>query len=599
MPLRERPEVQAMSRGLSGMDNGQIAAIFNNIGDLLDLKGEVVFKTRAYKKAARAIEHHPTELSQIYREEGEEGLSKVPSVGSAINKKVQELLTTGGLEYYEKLKGEFPEGVVELKDVPGVGPKTALKISRDLGVRDLEGLEAALKEGAVAALPGLGEKAAANILRHLQTLRTKDRRISVGRALSVYEDVASALRGVTGLHRLEAAGSLRRRRETIGDIDLMGTADDPEPVLRALTELPQVAEVLVHGPKKVSVLLDRGVQVDLRIVEEKVYGSLIQYFTGSQQHNVLLRERARRQGLSINEYGITNLESGEVEEFADEESLYERLGLQYIPPELREGQYEIERASEGSIPTLVETRNIRGDLHAHTNESDGRDTLMEMAVAAREAGLEYLAITDHSSGRGIANGLSNERLLEHIANIRALNEDLDGIELLAGSEVDIRSDGSLDYPDELLEQLDVVVASVHSAMGQEEDVMTERIIKAIRNPRVHVLGHPTCRLIGEREPVQMDVEAILQAARETGTVMEIDAQPGRLDLKDKHIHRARELGVGLVIDSDSHATEQFGNLGLGVSMARRGWCEAKDILNTLPLEEFRAALKGGRVARVG
>lgn len=581
------------------MDNGQIAAVFNNIGDLLDLKGEVVFKTRAYKKAARTIEHHPAELSQIFREEGEEGLSKVPSVGSAINRKVQELLSTGRLEYYEKLKAEFPEGVVELKDVPGVGPKTALKISRDLGVRDLEGLEAALKKGVVASLPGLGEKAATNILRHLQTLRTKDRRVSLGRALSLYMDVSLALRGVPGLNRLEAAGSLRRRRETIGDIDLMGTADDPEPVLRALTELPQVAEVLVHGPKKVSVLLDRGMQVDLRIFEEKVYGSLIQYFTGSQQHNVLLRERARRQGLSINEYGITNLESGAVEEFADEESLYERLGLQYIPPELREGQHEIERAAEGAIPSLVKRGDIRGDLHAHTSESDGRDTLMEMAAAAREAGLEYLAITDHSSGRGIANGLSNERLLEHIANIRALNESMHGIELLAGSEVDIRSDGSLDYPDEILEQLDVVVASVHSAMGQPEGVMTERIIKSIRNPMVHIVGHPTCRLIGEREPVQMDVEAILQAARETGTVMEIDAQPGRLDLKDKHIHRARELGVGLVIDSDSHATEQFGNLGLGVSMARRGWCEAKDILNTMPLEEFRAALKGGARARVG
>ena len=581
------------------MDNAQIASVFNNIGDLLELKGEVVFKTRAYKKAARAIEHHPTELSQIFREEGEEGLTKVPSVGQAINKKVQELLSTGQLEYYEKLKGEFPEGVVELKDVPGVGPKTALKISRDLGVTNLEGLEAALKGGAVAALPGLGEKAAANILRHLQTLRTKDRRIPLGRALSMFADVASALRGVPGLHRLEAAGSLRRRRETIGDIDLMGTADDPEPVLRALTELPQVAEVLVHGPKKVSVLLQRGIQVDLRIVEERVYGSLIQYFTGSQQHNVLLRERARREGLSINEYGITNLETGEVEVFADEESLYERLGLQYIPPELREGQHEIERAAVGDIPVLVEKYDIRGDLHAHTNESDGRDTLMEMALAARAAGLEYLAITDHSSGRGIANGLSNERLRYHIANIRALNESLDGIELLTGSEVDIRSDGSLDYPDELLEQLDVVVASVHSAMGQPEEVMTERIIKAMHNPNVHIIGHPTCRLIGEREPVQMDVEAILQAARETGTALEIDAQPGRLDLKDKHIHRARELGVKLVIDSDSHATEQFGNLGLGVSMAKRGWCEAKDILNTLPMREFRAALKDGAVIARG
>ena len=581
------------------MDNAQIASVFNNIGDLLDLKGEVVFKTRAYKKAARAIEHHPTELSQIFREEGEDGLGKVPSVGSAINKKVQELLSTGQLEYYEKLKGEFPEGVVELKDVPGVGPKTALKISRDLGVSNLEGLEAALKEGAVAGLPGLGEKAAANILRHLQTLRTKDRRISLGRALSVYRDVASALKGVPRLERLEAAGSLRRRRETIGDIDLMGTADDPEPVLKALTELPQVAEVLVDGPKKVSVLLQRGIQVDLRIVEERVYGSLIQYFTGSQQHNVLLRERARREGLSINEYGITNLETGEVETFADEESLYKRLGLQYIPPELREGQYEIERAAQGNIPALIETQDIRGDLHAHTNESDGRDTLLEMAQAARAAGLDYLAITDHSSGRGIANGLSNERLLDHIANIRELNESLDGIELLTGSEVDIRSDGSLDYPDELLEQLDVVVASVHSAMGQQEDVMTERIIKAMHNPNVHILGHPTCRLIGEREPVEMDVEAILQAARETGTALEIDAQPGRLDLKDKHIHRARELGVKLVIDSDSHATEQFGNLGLGVSMAKRGWCEAKDVLNTLPMREFRAALKGGAVIARG
>ena len=581
------------------MDNAQIASVFNNIGDLLELKGEVVFKTRAYKKAARAIEHHPTELSQIFREEGEEGLTKVPSVGQAINKKVQELLSTGQLEYYEKLKGEFPEGVVELKDVPGVGPKTALKISRDLGVTNLEGLEAALKEGAVAALPRLGEKAAANILRHLQTLRTKDRRIPLGRALSMFADVASALGGVPGLHRLEAAGSLRRRRETIGDIDMMGNADDPEPVLRALTELPQVAEVLVHGPKKVSVLLQRGIQVDLRIVEERVYGSLIQYFTGSQQHNVLLRERARRDGLSINEYGITNLETGEVEVFADEESLYERVGLQYIPPELREGQHEIERAAVGDIPVLVEKNDIRGDLHAHTNESDGRDTLMEMALAARAAGLEYLAITDHSSGRGIANGLSNERLRDHMANIRALNESLDGIELLTGSEVDIRSDGSLDYPDELLEQLDVVVASVHSAMGQPEEVMTERIIKAMHNPNVHIIGHPTCRLIGEREPVQMDVEAILQAARDTGTALEIDAQPGRLDLKDKHIHRARELGVKLVIDSDSHATEQFGNLGLGVSMAKRGWCEAKDILNTLPMREFRAALKDGAVIARG
>ena len=568
------------------MNNTEIAEVLNNIGDLLELKGEVIFKIRAYKKAARAIEHHPMELAQIQREEGEGGLSKVPSVGAAITKKVDELLTSGRLEYYEKLKAEFPEGVIDLMDVPGVGPKTALKISQELGVSNAEGLEAALKSGAVATLPGLGEKAEANILRHLQTLHTKDRRIPIGQALSVVEQITAALRETPGLHQIAPAGSLRRFRETIGDIDIMGTADDPERVINTLVELPQVVEVLVHGPKKASVLVDKGLQVDLRIVEDDTYGSLIQYFTGSQQHNVLLRERARRQGLSLNEYGITNLDTGEVEKFATEEGFYYRLGLQFIPPELREGQHEIAMAAEGTIPRLLEVSDIRGDLHSHTTASDGRDSLEEMALAARAQGLEYLAITDHSSGRGIANGLSDERLRKHIANVRALNSRLDGIELLTGSEVDIRADGSLDYPDELLKKLDVVIGSVHSAMSQEKGVMTARIIKAMHNPNVDIVGHPTCRIIGERVPVELDIDAIFQAALETGTALEIDAQPGRLDLKDIYVYRARELGVPLVIDSDSHATEQFDNLRLGVAVARRGWCEAGHILNTRPLAEL-------------
>ena len=577
------------------MNNEEIAQVFNNIGDLLGLKGEIIFKIRAYSKAARTIEHYPMELAQIFKEEGEAGLSNVPSVGPAINKKIQELLSTGGLEYYEKLKAEFPDGVIALKDVPGVGPKTAYKISKELGVNDLNGLEAALKEGAVAGLPGLGEKAAANILHHLQTLKTKDRRIPIGRALGVVEEIVGALHDVPGLHRLEPAGSLRRYRETVGDIDLMGTAEDPEMVLSALARLPQVTEVLVHGPKKVSVLVKNGLQVDLRIVEEEVYGSLIQYFTGSQQHNVMLRERARRRGLSINEYGITDLETGRVERFATEEAMYQRLGLQFIPPELREGQREIEQAAKGAIPHLVEVSDLRGDLHSHTSESDGRDTLEEMALAARAAGLEYLAITDHSSGRGIANGLSDQRLLEHIDRIRELNGRIDGIELLTGSEVDIRADGTMDYSDELLEKLDVVIGSVHSAMSQSKEVMTARVIKAMGNPHVDIIGHPTCRILGERVPVEIDIDAIFRAALETGTVLEIDAQPGRLDLKDSYIYRAREMGVALVIDSDAHATEQFDNLRLGVAVARRGWCEKGHILNTLTLEELRAAL-GSRSA---
>ena len=577
------------------MNNEEIAQVFNNIGDLLGLKGEIIFKIRAYSKAARTIEHYPMELAQIFKEEGEAGLSNVPSVGPAINKKIQELLSTGGLEYYEKLKAEFPDGVIALKDVPGVGPKTAYKISKELGVNDLEGLEAALKEGAVAGLPGLGEKAAANILHHLQTLRTKDRRIPIGRALGVVEEIVGALREVPGLHRLEPAGSLRRYRETVGDIDLMGTAEDPELVLNTLARLPQVTEVLVHGPKKVSVLVQNGLQVDLRIVEEGVYGSLIQYFTGSQQHNVMLRERARRQGLSINEYGITDPETGRVERFATEEAMYERLGLQFIPPELREGQREIEQAAKGAIPHLVEVSDLRGDLHSHTSESDGRDTLEEMALAARAAGLEYLAITDHSSGRGIANGLSDQRLLEHIDRIRELNSRIDGIELLTGSEVDIRADGTMDYSDELLKKLDVVIGSVHSAMSQSKEVMTARVIKAMGNPHVDIIGHPTCRILGERVPVEIDIEAIFKTALETGTALEIDAQPGRLDLKDSYIYRAREMGVALVIDSDAHATEQFDNLRLGVAVARRGWCEKGHILNTLTLKGLRAAL-GSRSA---
>ena len=408
--------------------NSEIAQVLNNIGDLLELKGEMIFKVRAYQKAARSIEYYPQELAQLYDQQGEEGLDDVPNVGSAITKKVGELLTTGSLQYFEKLKAQFPEGVINLMDVPGVGPKTALKISEELGVANVEDLEKALKSGQVAALPGMGEKAATNILRHLQTLRTKDRRIPLGQALSAAEEIIGALRSnCPGVHKLETAGSLRRYRETIGDVDIMGAAYDPEEVINTLVKLPQVVEVLVHGPKKASVLVHKGLQVDLRIVDDDIYGSLIQYFIGSQQHNVLLRERARRQGLSLNEYGITNLDTEEVEKFATEEAFYERLGLQFIPPELREGQHEIERAAEGTIPNLLEVGDIKGDLHSHTTASDGRNSLEDMVTSAKAHGLEYLAITDHSVGRGIANGLNEDRLREQIARIRELNNKLDGM----------------------------------------------------------------------------------------------------------------------------------------------------------------------------
>ena len=576
------------------MNNAEIAQVFEKIAALLQLKEESVFTVRAYQRAARTIDHLPVELSRMVQDG--ENLREIPGIGEAISQKIQELVKTGNLEYYEGLKGEFPEGILTLMDVPGIGPKTALRISLELGISTVDALEQAISDGRLAALPRLGKKTAENIARHIGSLRTKDTRVPLGRALPVSEAVVNALRErCPGIQQIGVAGSLRRWQETIGDIDIMGTSEQPEEVLNAFVELPLVQDVLVHGPTKASVVVHGGLQVDLRMVDNAGFGALIQYFTGSRQHNIRLRDYARKMGLSLNEYGITNIETGEVEKFPDEDSFYARLGLQPIPPELREGLWEVEMAAQGTLPDLVTVQDIRGDLHCHTNESDGREPLAAMVEAARKRGYEYVAITDHSAGRGIANGLSEERLRNHIANVRALDASMPDIRVLTGSEVDIRADGSLDYPDEILAELDVVVASVHSAMGQERDRMTERVIRAMRNPHVNIVGHLTTRLLGEREPIDIDVEAVFRGAAETGTAMEINASPERLDLKDTHVLRARDLGAPLVISTDSHALEHLDYMRFGVAVARRGWCRANDIMNTRTASEFLSFL--GRKAR--
>ena len=575
------------------MNNQEIAQVFESIAGLLELKGEQVFTIRAYQRAARTIDHLPMELERMVREE--QDLKQLPGIGKAIDEKIRELITTDRLEFYEELKAEFPDGLLRLMEVPGIGPKTAMRICQELGISTVEALEQAIEVGALAKVPRLGEKSAQNILRHIRSLRSKDRRVPIGKALPVAEEIIAALRQVyPGLGEVNVAGSLRRFRETVGDIDVMGTAEDPAAAIDAFVELPMVVEVLGHGPKKASVYVEAGLQVDFRIVPAEQYGSLLQYFTGSQQHNILLREYANRRGLSLNEYGITVERTGELETFADEESFYARLGLQYIPPELREGMWEIERAERHALPRLVEEGDIRGDLHLHTNESDGRNTLEEMVEAARRRGYEYIAITDHSQGRGIANGLSLERLRAHIAAIRALDLRTPDIKLLTGSEVDIRADGSLDYQDEVLRDLDVVVASVHSAMGQDEETMTQRIIRAMRNPYVTAIGHLTTRLLGQREPIAVDLEAVLQAAAETGTALEINASPERLDLKDLHVLRARELGVSLCINTDAHTTDGYAAMRFGVAVARRGWCEPHHIVNTRPCSDFLEFLQSKR-----
>jgi len=576
------------------MKNSEIAKVFQDIADLLELKGENPFKIRAYQRAVRSIEHLPVELEKLAKEDK---LREVPGVGEAIAKKITELVTTGKLEFYEKLKAEFPEGISTLLDVPGIGPKTAMALSSELGVKSVDELEAAIVGGKVAGLYRLGDKTAENILHQIQALRRKDQRIPLGQVLPVVEEIVTGLRAKTRVKNLVPAGSLRRFRETIGDIDLMGTADDARPVIDAFTTLPQVKDILVSGTTKASVVVTGELQTDLRIVEHDCFGSLLQYFTGSKQHNINLREKARRQGLSLSEYGITSLKSGQIEKFATEAAFYQRLGLPLIPPEIREGGEEIERAEQGSLPRLVELGDIRGDFHVHTDWSDGHDSIEAMALAAKALGYQYLGITDHSGGRGIAHGLSAERVIEQMREIKRINERLDGIRLFTGIEVDIRADGSLDLPDELLQELDIVIAAVHSGFGESQEQMTSRMIKAMENPNVDILAHPTCRLLAEREPVAVDMEAIFPAAARTNTMLEINAMPSRLDLKDIHAHRARELGVKLAINTDAHATDQLRFMRFGVGVARRGWCQAKDIVNTGVLKEITRHLNQGAVTQ--
>ena len=564
--------------------NEQIAALFEDMGALLEMNGDTIFKIRAYQRAARTIEQLPSPLAQAV--ENGEDLTKIPGVGKAISGKIAEFIATGQVSAHQKLLHDLPPGVLELKEIPGIGPKTAMAIGQELGISTVEGVAKAAEDGRLAALPRMGKRAAENVLRHIQTVQSMGSRTPIGQALPVAEEVIAALREqCPEIGPLFPAGSLRRWEETIGDIDLIGTAPIPEAVGDALVALPIVQDVLVHGPKKTSVVLESGMQIDLRIGEPGSFGALLQYFTGSQQHNIRLRDYANRQGLSLNEYGITNTETGQVEEFADEESFYARLGLTMMPPELRTGLYELDAALEDRLPLLVEESHLKGDLHLHSEWSDGNDPIEMMVEAAAAQGYEYMALTDHSAGLGVANGLSIERLESQIKLLRSMQQAY-GITILCGSEVDIRANGELDYPDELLAQLDVVVASVHSAMGQDQATMTARMIKAMEHPSVTIIGHLSTRLVGQREPVQFDLEAVLQAARDTGTALEINASPERLDLKDTHAYRARELGVPLVINTDSHDHTHLGKRRFGVAVARRAWCQPEDILNTLPREQF-------------
>jgi DNA polymerase (family X) len=572
------------------MKNSKIIEILENIAVLLELKGESIFKSRAYQKAARSIENLSEDIEKLA---AEDRLKEIPGVGEAISKKITEMLNTGHLEYYEKLKAEFPPGINVLMEVPGIGPRTALLLTKELGITGIDDLEIAIEDGRVASLPRMGEKTAQNILHQLKAYRKKkhEQRVSLGIALTAAEALMEEMKSIPGLRRFSLAGSLRRFKETIGDIDLIGTADNPEAAIEAFIRLPAVKELQEKGSTKASVIISNGLQVDLRLLENDSFGSALQYLTGSKQHNVDLRTRAERLGLSLSEYGIVNLSSGELEKYSTEDSFYQRQGLDYIPPEIREGLQEINLAEKHILPHLIELSDIKGDLHLHSDWSDGAVPLETMIAAARDREYQYVAVTDHSQGLGITGGLDIERIHQQINLISELNRKYPDIRIFSGIEVDIRANGTLDIPDKILAELDIVVASVHSSLKQGKDQMTQRIVSAIQNPHVDILGHPTCRLLGERDPVELDMETVFKAAVEYHTALEINAMPSRLDIKDTYISQARQMGIKLVISTDSHQPEHFNFMRFGIGIARRGWCEAKDILNTLPPDKFKTALK--------
>ena len=576
------------------MKNREIARIFDNIADILEIKEGNPFKIRAYRKAALNLQG----LSQNIEELSHPEILEIPGVGEDLASKIEEYLETGAIASYEELKGEIPAGVFALLAVPGLGPKTAKTIYDQTGVTSLEELERAAAEHRLAGIRGIQQKTEENILKGIAAVKRGRERQPLGRMLPAARDLVEALKKRVQLERIEIAGSIRRRRESVKDIDLVATSPDAAIVMDAFIGLPQVERVTMHGLTRSSVVIQEGIQVDLRVVEPESFGAALVYLTGSKAHNVRLREMALKRGLKINEYGVFREEDDARLGGADEEDLYRLVGLPCIPAELREDRGEIEAALAGTLPHLVQLSDLRGDLHVHSKWSDGAHDLEELAEAARARGLTYLALTDHSKGLGVARGLSIERLMEQGEAITAFNRGQSGFRVLRGTEMDIGLDGSLDFPDQVLEKLDFVVAAIHSGFNQSREQLTARLVAAMRNPWVCAIAHPTGRLIGQREPYDLDMEQLLRIAKETGTALEINCYPLRLDLNDQQVRRAKELGVALVLNSDLHVLSQFDTLHYGIAVAQRGWLEKGDVLNTLELPDLLKRLKEKR-KRVG
>jgi len=545
---------------------------------------------RAYRRAAQNIDGLPQNIEDIKKED----LLKIPGIGQDLAGKIEEYLKTGKIQAHLELKEEVPEGLLTLLSVPGLGPKTAKLLYERLKIKDIDELERLALEHKIAGLPGIKEKTEQNILKGIEMLKRGKERQPLGRVLPIAIDMLEQLKKNAPIDQVDLAGSLRRWKDTIRDIDILATSEHPKEVMKAFVHLPHVKEVLMQGPTKSSIITHENIQVDLRVVEKGSYGAALAYFTGSKAHNIRIREMAMKKGLKINEYGIFRESDNRKIGGADESDIYDVLGLPFIPPELREDQGEIEAALEGRLPVLIDIKDIKGDLHVHSKWSDGSYNFEQLVDAAKKKGYSYIAITDHSKGLGVAKGLTGQRLLEQKKEIEKINAGLKDFRIIHGVEVDIRSDGNLDIDDDTLKELDIVVASIHSGFKQPRKQLTYRLVSAMKNPYVSIIAHPTGRLIGERDPYDIDMDEILEVAKKTGTALEINAYPLRLDLNDIYAKRAKEMGIPIVISTDTHLLTHYDYMNYGVHIARRGWLTKKDVLNTFDIKDLLKRLKPHR-----
>jgi len=580
---------------LAPMDNRSIANVLYETADLMEVDGQDSFRVRSYRNAAEALEQIPQPISEIVNDA--KALLAIPGVGKTMCAHIQEIYREGKLAYHQQLLQKYRPSMLELLKIQGLGPKTIALIWSAFQVSDLEGVEKLAREGKLQTLPRMGEKHEKKILKSIEDYRRIAGRFCLDDADKIARDMVRHLSGLPGVDKITPAGSLRRGRETVGDLDILVTGEccsDPqhrEAVIERIVRFPGVLDVIARGENKVSFRLRSGMQVDVRLLPPESFGAAMQYFTGSKSHNVALRQRALKMGFTLSEYGLALLDTEERVAGRTEEEIYGRLKLDYIAPELRENCGELEAAAEHRLPALITVEDLQGDIHMHTVETDGRCTIEEMAEAARERGYKYMAITDHSKNLAFANGLDDARALKHIERIRDADAKMDGIRIFAGIEVDILEDGALDLSDAVLQEMDLVIASVHSHFQQEPPKMTERLLRVLDNPHVSLIGHPTGRILLRRDAYQYDMDAVLEKAATNRIAMELNAYPDRLDLNDRHLRSARERGVKIVINTDSHHTAHMEKIRFGVLQARRAWLTKNDVLNTLPVKQFAQAMK--------